>query len=247
MRTLYVNGDAVESLQDTEALDDREGFRVSVEDLAISSGFEPDCRECSDEITEDAAYPSGYRHTNDPEGEPSAECDDCGEPIVYTTSRAWRHLDADDAAECDDTTTQPRTDGDYHDATPMPLGWCNSAAMTFDPEGESVTVSISVGDPRGAFAFTIRKMSDQAEPPEMRGRLIMHTPYPGEGWAHEETSHIQPGTLLVGTPTAPAVENTGAGSIVVTLTTEEAELVIAQRMEDAPGWATLARKIEAAR
>lgn len=90
-------------------------------------------------------------------------------------------------------------DGSYppHEAEGSPLSWVNHAAITLSEEEDSVTVSISVGDPRGAFAFTIRRMPDREEA-VYPGRLLMHLPYPGEPMPHEDLEHIQHGTYLIG-------------------------------------------------
>jgi len=72
---------------------------------------------------------------------------------------------------------------------PGPLDWLNSARITTDPEDDAVRCSVSVGDPRGAFVFTVRRLSD--------GRLVIHVPHPGESLAHVETSQLHEGTLLV--------------------------------------------------
>jgi len=72
----------------------------------------------------------------------------------------------------------------------VPLGWVNSAGMEFNEDDDSVTVSISTGDPRGAFGMTIRRTDD--------GKLIMHVPYPGEPFAHEELTELHTGTYRVG-------------------------------------------------
>lgn len=72
----------------------------------------------------------------------------------------------------------------------VPLGWVNSAGMEFNESGDSVTVSISTGDPRGAFGMTIRRTDD--------GKLIMHVPHPGEPFAHEELTELHTGTYRVG-------------------------------------------------
>lgn len=69
------------------------------------------------------------------------------------------------------------------------LSWLNSARITTDPEGDAVHCIVSVGDPRGGFCFTVRRLSD--------GRLVIHTPCPGEDLAHECTAHLHAGTLLV--------------------------------------------------
>ena len=70
-----------------------------------------------------------------------------------------------------------------------PLSWLNSARITADPDDDAIHCVVSVGDPRGGFCFTVRRLSD--------GRLVIHTPYPGESMAHCETEPLHDGTLLV--------------------------------------------------
>jgi len=72
-----------------------------------------------------------------------------------------------------------------------PLAWLNSARITTNPKDDAVTCAVSIGDPRGAFAFTVRRLPD--------GRIIIHMPYPKEGLPHMETAELGgPGTLVVG-------------------------------------------------
>lgn len=66
--------------------------------------------------------------------------------------------------------------------------WLNSARVTVD--GSQVSVSISVGDPRGAFVLTVEMNSD--------GELIMHVPYPGEAEPHCPLTEIHRGTYRIG-------------------------------------------------
>lgn len=70
---------------------------------------------------------------------------------------------------------------------PGPLTWLNSARITTDPADDAVHCLVSVGDPRGAFCFTVRRTPD--------GRILIHMPRPGEGMAHVETRELHPGTL----------------------------------------------------
>lgn len=72
----------------------------------------------------------------------------------------------------------------------FPLSWCNSANIRQDPDDDAVHVSISVGDPRGAFAMTIRRLDD--------GSLVMHVPYPGESMPHMKLTDLHPGTYRIG-------------------------------------------------
>lgn len=67
--------------------------------------------------------------------------------------------------------------------------WFNSARIHVDPEKDEVTCVVSVGDPRGGFAFTVRRKPD--------GELILHMPYPGESLPHQRTKQLHEGTLLV--------------------------------------------------
>ncbi|MFD8493365.1 hypothetical protein [Amycolatopsis sp. NPDC059657] len=66
-----------------------------------------------------------------------------------------------------------------------------------DEDEDSVTLAISVGDPRGAFTFTVRRVPDDVDGP-LAGRLIMHTPYPTEPLPHEHLTPLHPGTHLIG-------------------------------------------------
>jgi hypothetical protein len=70
-----------------------------------------------------------------------------------------------------------------------PLGWCNSAAITLDRSEDSITLSISVGDPRGAFALTVRRLPD--------GTLVMHVPYPEMSYSHMHLRKLHEGTYQV--------------------------------------------------
>lgn len=67
-------------------------------------------------------------------------------------------------------------------------GLVNSAAI--DWTGPELTVTISTGDPRGAFAMTFRVLED--------GTRLLHVPYPESSWLHEPLTELHPGTYRVG-------------------------------------------------
>jgi hypothetical protein len=94
-------------------------------------------------------------------------------------------------------------DWEHHKFQPPtgPISWANSAFFQFDEEEDSVTVGISIGDPRGAFVFQIRRVPADSED-KTAGRLIMHLPYPGSSWLHDTLSPLHEGTYLIGEPTA---------------------------------------------
>ena len=67
-----------------------------------------------------------------------------------------------------------------------PIAWLNSASIVVDREHDEVSLLISVGDPRGALAMSVRKGSD--------GKLILHVPHAEDSMAHVDMSEIAPGT-----------------------------------------------------
>jgi len=77
-----------------------------------------------------------------------------------------------------------------------PLSWMNSAGISFDPDGDAVHLSVSTGDPRGAFTMTLRRIPDGDHP--NAGRVIMHAPHPDDSTPHESLREIHPGTYMVG-------------------------------------------------
>lgn len=103
-------------------------------------------------------------------------CPECGNEI-WDDGDGWDGHEPD----CDRDGTPP-------DMGPSDI--VNSAAITFDPGDCAVHVSISVGDPRGAFVMTIRRLTD--------GRLLLHTPYAGMISAHMPLREIAPGTFEIG-------------------------------------------------
>ena len=76
-----------------------------------------------------------------------------------------------------------------YDVEPGPLTWANSARVVVDPAEDSISCLVSVGDPRGAFCFTVRRLPD--------GRIVLHLPSPGESLPHMETRQLHPGTLVI--------------------------------------------------
>lgn len=70
-----------------------------------------------------------------------------------------------------------------------PLDWFNSARMETNPDEDEVSFYISMGDPRGAFAFTVRRLPD--------GRIIMHTPAETDSLLHMPIKKVAPGTFEI--------------------------------------------------
>ena len=99
-------------------------------------------------------------------------------------------------SECTVRISVPDVENGYRSTGSEPLSWLNSARVHVSPQEDAVYCSVSVGDPRGAFSFAVRRLSD--------GRIVIHVPTPGEGLPHMETAELHPGTLIV-------VDRRGAG------------------------------------
>jgi len=111
-------------------------------------------------------------------------CGMCGEDLVETVNGV--------ESESDEPCC-----GDEHEPERVALSWCNSAAISVDEADDSVTVAISVGDPRGAFTFTVRRIPDDAAG-ELAGRLVLHLPYSAQPAPHMPLTALHDGTYLVG-------------------------------------------------
>lgn len=79
-------------------------------------------------------------------------------------------------------------DGGPHTPEPEPLSWINSASIWPNPEENAITVAISVGDPRGAFEMTIRRVG---------GHLLLDVPHPDTSGLHLPIQALRPGTYRI--------------------------------------------------
>lgn len=122
-------------------------------------------------------------------GGPLAECEACGwEGDAYD---AGYEDGADRCPECGEPVTPP---------TPNPEDWLNSAGVRVDPEDNAIHLHASIGDPRGAFVLTLRRLPKMAggEPNPRGGRLVMHVPHTGDTLLHERLTPLHAGTYGVG-------------------------------------------------
>ena len=145
----------------------------SVVTLENADGTELRCAACGEPLSE---APEGY-------------VDDSG-GLVCAAYDPFEDPDVDDVESAPEVGEAP------HRAQRVPLSWCNGAGIHTDTREDSVTVTISVGDPRGAFIFTVRRIPDDAE--TNGGRLLMHTPHPGQSLPHAELTPDHAGTYWVG-------------------------------------------------
>jgi hypothetical protein len=130
---------------------------------------------------------------------PTHRCRACGEELTETVAG---YVSTSGDRDCVDA--DPDDGVTVHDAERVPLSWCNSAGIRLDESQDSVTVMISVGDPRGAFVFTVRRVPDDVDS-DLAGQLVMYVPYPGEPAPHMPLSPLMDGTYLVGDPQRVAI------------------------------------------
>ena len=68
--------------------------------------------------------------------------------------------------------------------------WFNSARVHVSPERDEINFCLSIDDPRGAVAFTVRRTSDN--------RIILQLPTPGIGrMSHVDLRELHEGTLEI--------------------------------------------------
>lgn len=141
--------------------------------------------------TFDERYDDQQPEEEEPEEEPGENT-----PIVYldgdvVTAADNRPVYYDAPIDRVQVAFPAAENGEQSDADERaPLGWCNSAAIQLDRADDAVHVSISVGDPRGAFVFTVRRLRN--------GQLLMHFPTPEDGALHMPLTLISHGVYRIG-------------------------------------------------
>lgn len=135
------------------------------------------------------SMPGEARANGDEEAGADYQCGNCGErlsPPDNNGTEFYRAMSNGDSA-C------PAYDGsdpdEPHEPEFIPGSFANSAQVVVDDD-DSVTVTISVGDPRGAFAMTVRRND--------AGELFLSVPHPSDGWPHMTLTEIHGGYYRIG-------------------------------------------------
>lgn len=138
------------------------------------------------------------------ESDGTRECQHCRTRVELVSvkddsgkwTEQWEHNDG--KRECDPQLVamhDPDLDPDEDNlrvAEPISEGASeivNSASLNFDDEHMGCTVTISVGDPRGAFAMTVRRLEN--------GKLILHVPYEADPLPHMPLRKLHEGTYEI--------------------------------------------------
>lgn len=89
--------------------------------------------------------------------------------------------------ECD--TCNGAGEIEIHQWEAIPLHWCNSASIHARPDRDEIQVTISVGDPRGAFVMTVERREDG---------LYLSVPSAGMGAPHMPLTERSAGWFKIG-------------------------------------------------
>lgn len=119
---------------------------------------------------------------NEESDQAQLQCSACGRDLIHTLDG---YLDEEDGWRCVDVDPQQ-----LHKPVAKPLTWVKSASIDPNPDDDSITVAVSVGDPRGAFCMYLRKTPD--------GRILMDVPHPEQSGLHLPLTQIMPGVYRVG-------------------------------------------------
>lgn len=173
MYNINITGELTERTFETDRMDVP---LVALDDLSVQlsineEGDKPQyrCSGCDEE-------------TDTPENHGGEGCDGSGNFIDCVE----HVLDADgDCEHCDGTG-----EIEVHEWDEVPLHWVNSASIHADPSCDRIMVTISVGDPRGAFVMSVERMSD--------GELRLSVPHEHMSMPHMPLQERGPGWFKVG-------------------------------------------------
>lgn len=121
-------------------------------------------------------------------------CTHCNEPLVFEQDRprgrkVWLAVDGNEG--CKERPSAGLSELLPHEPKRVPLSWANSVTVRLDEEKNEITLMISVGDPRGAFAMTVRHREDADD-------LLMHLPYEEMPTPHTPITRVHDGTYRIG-------------------------------------------------
>lgn len=127
--------------------------------------------------------------------EEATRCQHCADPIAEYPGIGWVH-DGTGERWCGNLTDEEAAEDDEATAaapgTSLPGNWIG---LSTDPEKESVSVQISLGDPRGCLEMTVRRW----ENPETGQRgLLLSLPHPDDSTPHVDLTEWHPGTYFIG-------------------------------------------------
>lgn len=135
---------------------------VGIELPGEDGAAEVTCRECGAELERD-----GVTWVSDPGGADceAADEDECPTCEGTGTGREFGPDGYETGCEtCAGTGSVPGS----HVAEPTPFGWANSARIHLSEDGSEITLTVSIGDPRGGISMTARRMDD--------GTILLHVP-----------------------------------------------------------------------
>lgn len=163
MYYLKANGTNTEG-ETLEGMSFEEGPSVTVEFPEAGVFY---CTECG-ETREDDSEPRNARCN-------ASECQTCS---------GYGEVDGAECSTCEgDSLGAHAWQAERH-------SWLNHAGIAVDESDNSVTFSLSISDPRGAFTFNVWQADD--------GRILLSVPTPGEPGLHAPLKDLGFGKFQIG-------------------------------------------------
>lgn len=166
-------------------------FIEEMEGESITVSFDdsgPRCQHCGETIADygDNGW-QGEEGGKDCPGN-TTECEECDG--IGTLFPNWPE-DKETQEDCPNPTCDRGTVNLGHEPPERETveTFANSAGIHVSNDGTELSVTISVGDPRGAFSMTVRKLPD--------GRMILHVPYADMPMGHRDLVEMHPGTFEI--------------------------------------------------
>ena len=130
---------------------------------------------------------------------PAIYCQECGESYPEELSPDAQEWAAEPCPDSDQLDDDDEPVGPHNTAGAQ-LAWLNSAQIHLDPDHDEVTVTVSVGDPRGALAMTVGQDDD--------GHIYVHVPHPDAPMPHlRDLRHFDPADPRGAMTTRPPEED----------------------------------------
>jgi hypothetical protein len=131
------------------------------------------------------------RANGDQAGGATHSCKRCNERLYEDGPGEYLSTE-DNAADCSEAEEDDPGPLGYPHHWPEPIAgsFANSARIYVD-EHDEVGVTISVGDPRGAFVMRVHRS-------EADGQLYLSVPHPSDGMPHMNLTEVRPGFYKIG-------------------------------------------------
>lgn len=112
-----------------------------------------------------------------------------GDRALYRCSGCGEETDQDDIVTFGVEECDGYSEIEIHEWEAIPLNWVNSASIHARTDRDEIQVTISVGDPRGAFVMAVERREDG---------LYLSVPHAGMGMSHMPLTERSAGWYKIG-------------------------------------------------